>query len=762
MENKPEFRPGSSSTPTPPPLPASAGQRKTNFVVAVLLTLAMALGVSAVVFVAYRAARMLRTFRVQRPSVRQEVELAGKPISWGTNTATEADSQKRAKAFRVRLWVEAYQQRSAHNPAYDALGRQFLEAWLAQNYDGKAPETNQPTVQQTADELAANPACDDPLLLAAAAVNSIELNEGIRRLQRALDGFDNSRYSAYPKFYTAVTLASKLSDNRARVAALDASALELFKTAFTDGSFLPGDQPEIAEILLHGWGSEFFGRHSATVYRAAQAAGKPFEWLALVLEGDEQIKAAWRARGSGFAGSVSEQGWAGFATHLASAHQCLEQAWRLRPDLPQAPDRMIYVALGESGLPEMRQWFERTVQAQIDYPQAWSNLRWGLRPRWHGSLEAMLALGVEAVNTKRFDTDVPRMLFDVISDLESELRMPPDRHLYGRADIWPHVQQMYEGYIAEPSQIAHRDGWRSTYATIACLAGHYDVARRQLEILQWQPLTRNLSGYGSDLSLLPLEVAARTGTASNQIAAAERAYAREDLPEALRLYSSLADLTSLELDQRTQEFIRDRRASLQTEQRLQKGEWCDFLPTTDEDPNWVVLCGRYRHLPEGGIEVQAGHDGHLLYCRARLGADFEVRGSFERVKSSNADFQGGLVMGLPELYTYNWYAFRMKRNESEGEVASYAQGWSKQQVYQPVKLSNETNTFTFHCQSGLVTATVNGKTVFESAPPPRAIHVGHRQFRVGIGAFNDMNDTVLRYRNLQIRQLAPGKAPAGD
>src|SRR5262249_45071235 len=150
--------------------------------------------------------------------------------------------------------------------------------------------------------------------------------------------------------------------------------------------------------------------------------------------------------------TVSDQGWKGFAGHLASAHSALEKAWKLHPERALAPAIMIKVAMGESEPEQMRSWFDRAIAAQIDIPMAWSSMRWGLRPRWFGSLDAILALGYRAVDTKRFDTDVPRMLFDCISDVESEQELAPGEHIYGRFDIWPHLQQMYEGYIAESSQ----------------------------------------------------------------------------------------------------------------------------------------------------------------------------------------------------------------------------------------------------------------------------------------------------------------------
>ena len=43
----------------------------------------------------------------------------------------------------------------------------------------------------------------------------------------------------------------------------------------------------------------------------------------------------------------------------------------------------------------------------------------------------MLAFGATEVNTGRFDTDVPRMLFDSVSDLEAEENLPAGQHIYG-------------------------------------------------------------------------------------------------------------------------------------------------------------------------------------------------------------------------------------------------------------------------------------------------------------------------------------------
>ena len=412
---------------------------------------------------------------------------------------------------------------------------------------------------------------------------------------------------------------------------------------------------------------------------------------------------------------------------------------------------MIYVSLGDSGIEQMRVWFDRATVAQIDYPGAWREMLWGLRPRWYGSHEAMLALGVTAINTKRFDTDVPREFFTAVSDVESELNLPAGSHTYGRPDIWPHIREMCEGYIADPSHEKYRVAWRSYFSAVAYLAGKYDVARQQLDALHWKPDGSMLGNWGRDLSLMPLEVAARTGALGPQIDLAEFDRKNGDVAGALQIYAPM-NLSS-NADERTAAFIRDRVATLELEEHLKEGEWTDFLPTAKDLRGWCVVRGECQRLPDGSLEVQSGEDGHLLFCRAEVGTEFEVRGQFEVVQSSTRAFQAGLVMGLPDPATEMWDGFRIKRNADEGDVTSVSQNWSKRQILSRVVLNDETNSFSFRFQAGKVTASVNGREVFHEVAPPRNPYLATNHFMLGLGAFNDMNKTTIRYRNVQVRRL---------
>ncbi len=691
-----------------------------------------------------------RSFNESNP---ESVPIASKPIVWSNSTQTVVDSQKRAKDFGTRQWIDGYEKRGRHNPESDTEAGQFIRTYVSLNLGPHA--TNFSSLQDETEKLANDPNCTDPLVLTVVADQSLNLFDAIHRFERALAAYPDSQHKAYPKLYATVRLAAQLDNQPARVAALDSSAASLLERCFADGSFNPADQEQIGEMFVNGWGNSFFQRDEAAVCNVVHAAGPDYKWLALVLDGEHEIDAAWEARGDSYGDGVTDEGWRGFHSHLATASSDFTAAWKLHPDWPLAPERMITVSLGQSDVAVMRRWFDRTTVAQIDYPPAWSDFLWGLYPRWYGNHQAMLALGVSAVNTRRFDTDVPYKYMQSIQDVETDAGLPTGEHIYGRHDVWPNLQRMYEGYIEaashDPSQKQKLEEWRTRYAITAYFGGKYDAARTQLETLDWKLSPDNTRGWNIDLALMPLEVAARAGSLSNQISAAESARNAGDVSYASKKYTQMKN--SPGLDEHAAGFIQRRLSELSAENQLEEGKWVDLLPSQDNDPDWVYDFGRAHTLPDGALEVESGPKGHMLFSRVRAGMNFEIRGQFEVVHSANKNFQGGLVMGVPDFDGYDWYGFRVKRHDEEGDVVSFSEGWTRDQIIEHVTLNDVTNSFDFIFQNGKVTAEVNGVKVFNRAEPPENIRVPDNSYLVGLGAFNDSTDTVIRYRNVQLKKL---------
>jgi hypothetical protein len=681
------------------------------------------------------------------------VAVASQPVDGSVKTLTVWDVQKRALAFTSRQWLESYQKHGQHNAACDAEVMEFIRVWLARTHGG--PETNNTlSLEDESERLANDPNCTDPLALTVVANNTGDCNDSIRRYKRAFAAYVGSGYQAYPQLFARAQCIAQLMRIKASGEAdqVGVAALKLLTKCFTDGSFTPGDQQELADIFVVGWGTQFLARNGAAICEIVHNAGPSYQWLALVLDGERHINAAWQARGGGYANTVTEKGWQGFGENLAEARKVLPQAWKLQPDFPMAPCLMMKVSLGDSGIQEMRVWFDRTLAAQIDYPDAWSEMRWGLRPRWHGNLEALLALGRTALNTGRFDTDVPYEFIECVGDVQQEMGLSAERHIYSRADIWPELKKMFRGYIAVPERAPQRNGLRTSYAVVAYFAGDYGLAREQLEAMDWKPVPGNLLDWGTDLSRMPLEVAARTGPAGAAVAAAETAFDANNVASALKQYTDLASLPAA--DARTKEFSQYRLAQLAVENRLHQGEWVDLMPANVQDPIWMISLGKVRRLADGALEVEFGPKGHMLFSKARVSANFEVRGQFEMISSSDGNFEAGLVMGRPDIKGWDWYAFGFRRAFREGTVMYFGDTWSStQQIAKHATLNDAANSFDFVFRNGKVTASANAVQVFQNASSPMQIPAHITTYLVGFGALSGGTKTVVRYRNVQLREL---------
>lgn len=735
-----------SQVPPVSAAPVQGKSRMPGWAIALVIVAGL-LAIAGVGYLGWKSYKVAREIGRAVKQVRGEEgpAAASRPIVFDENTLDEKASNARSKQFRVKQYVEAYRELGRHDAPWDGDVRAMIDVWLDNYYGAR---TNDVRARVLGDKIIQSD-CDDPLALTVAAVNAMELHEQTHRLERAVKAFENSKYNSYCRLYATVLLATQLENKSTKQQEMDQQALKLYSKAFKDGTLGKQDEEEMAEIIVNGWASEFFKRNREAVIQATEESGS-FRWLALVLRGTAEISDAWVARGNATADRVTSAGWTGFLEHLEKAEEALTKAWEMEPSRPMAPASMITVAMGKAdGSAEgMRLWFDRATKARIDYPAAWRSMIWGLRPRWFGSHEDMLALGIAAINTKRFDTDVPEKFLTIVSDIESELNLAPGAHTY--SEHWKQFREMYEGYVAEPSKKQDERAWRTTYAIVAYFAGEYQTAREQFEAMNWKPEESYMGGWGDDLSLLPLQIAAFTGNAADAARRAERSYHEADPSEAIKLFEKLKEMG----DERTQAFCQSRLVALRQEELLAKGEWIELMPSGEDDPNWSIYDEKIRRLPDGALEVETQREGHDFYCRTRVGTDFEATGEFEVVSSTSKAFQAGLIMGLPDSRSSRWYAFRMKRNEDEGDVASFSYQWTRTEVARSFGLKSDRNTFQFRLRDGGADAWVNGRQVLHNAK------LSGMKLRtdsmVGLGAFHDMNETVIRYRNVKLRRLVPG------
>jgi hypothetical protein len=250
---------------------------------------------------------------------------------------------------------------------------------------------------------------------------------------------------------------------------------------------------------------------------------------------------------------------------------------------------------------------------------------------------------------------------------------------------------------------------------------------------------------------MTLETAARTGPAGQGVRQAELAIADHRVADALQQYTQLIAATNL--DNRSARFIQQRIARLQMEQQLASGQSVDFLPASDDDPNWTAARGTYVKMPDGSIEVKSGPTGSAIYCHTPVGQRFEVTGEFDVVQTSSGAFQAGLLIGWPNPDSSQYWGFRIKHNHDEGDVVEYARNWTLQGLKTAAAVKPDHNTFTYQFDNGVAAASINGEAVMRHQKKPGNILVRDDEFALGLGAYNDMNTTTIRYRNVKLLRL---------
>ena len=685
------------------------------------------------------------------PAAVPAAAVVAQPLPKVIGGRTLRDARRENRAFFTRLWIEGYEKRADRSSPTDAQYLALLNAYVDFLSEDKTPIETE-FLSSECEKIARNPSCNEPLILTVAAVRCTNLYDRRRMLGRALELYPQSRHLAYPQLFAAAWLMSESNEKYDEEGELNVLAKKLIPRCLQDGSFTPEEQNEEALVFIDRWGQQVFSMDAEQVCDAVRGAGSGYKWLSLILDGQRRIRDAWKARGSGYANTVSQDGWREFYRDLAYARYSFVQAWDMDPAKPLPAERMMNVALGDTGLDEMKIWFDRALKAQIDYAPAWSMMRWGLRDRWFGNPKAQLALATQALGTGRFDTYVPFELIRCVWNTEADEEIPSGSHIYGDPQIWPLLSRMFEGYIANPSRPGTENEWRSYYAVVAYLTGKFDVAKAQLVAMDWKFDPKGHYDTPRDLSLMPLEVAALTERSGSAVAKAEADAKAGKVGDALAVFKVVAATGA---DPRTKSYAGIRVDQLQRIQDLKSGKWVSLLPTSTSDPDWVFSIGTAEKVEKESLLVRYGRAGHMLFSKSPIGKNFEVRGSFDVVSAPNNQFQAGLVMGIPNFSTYKWLSFRIKRHDLEGDLVSVGLGWSTQEVSQHVPLSEKTNTFGFKLSGGKFSATLNGEVIYDDAVLPAKINVPDENYLVGLGAFSDSDDALIRYNGVEIRIVPP-------
>ena len=425
----------------------------------------------------------------------------------GQDLKTEKDYSKIALAWIKRNTLEYFPGKdSSLDPVQIQFGQQFLYESCLKFADDKNALSDTELDNKTR-SLFTIAGLKHPVLQAwtgRTLVKSRKYKDAEPSLASAVQEFNKGDFPLIHKITACMAYVKSLEEQRKGKSKECQQALsaipESFAESVSKGDF-GKDELSIAFRLMDEWVNDDIKGHGwKDVFKALKSRSKIDPWLMKTIEGKTEIELAWDARGGGYSGSVTKDGWKGFEEHLSKARAVLQEAWKLRPDLPEAPASMITVIMGGkngNGETEML-WLSRAASAQLDYMPAYRKASLALMPKWGGSIRKLHELGQACLATGRFDTDVPVFLLYCLKSICTEAPPRQWRSVFAQKVVQDELDDLWQGMIDEPGRAKERNRILTQWAICKMWGGNYERAQ---ELMSDADLTLNLNNGFAHMSI---------------------------------------------------------------------------------------------------------------------------------------------------------------------------------------------------------------------------------------------------------------------
>jgi hypothetical protein len=412
-------------------------------------------------------------------------------------------------AWNQRTLLGAYEKVGKKDPRWDKPARATLEKAARHFSHWLEPRATLQEVFASAKE-AIEAGCNDPLILYLYARSSYrpsypDREELARRFSDAAAALERSDYPPFRRS-VALEMAARLLSykknptpaDKTEVVRLYDASLALLPVSLKEDEptpYLEDHWREAAWDVIYGL-SGATGDSQAAFERTDAALAKTPEVRALRLQirGEYFIGFAWRARGDGYADSVTEEGGRKFEERLAEARRALEESWNLQPH-PKTARMMLAVETGSGGQrDQMEKWFTRAMQVGGDFRKVCeAKLNW-LDPKWHGSEEEMMRFGRACRASRNWRDGIT--LIAAHAHFRLGHRRPDNEipNYFTQPEVWKEIQEVYEEYLQHyPDDYeAH-----SAYAGFCCLCRQYREAHKHFQ-LAGDGLTGNVYYFSLD------------------------------------------------------------------------------------------------------------------------------------------------------------------------------------------------------------------------------------------------------------------------
>jgi len=200
------------------------------------------------------------------------------------------------------------------------------------------------------------------------------------------------------------------------------------------------------------------------------------------------VDLAWEYRGTGFANTVSEEGWNKFYENLKRARFHLEKCAALDTGHAMAWSRLITLGMGLD-LPkaEVRGFFDNAVRINPDLRNPYWNLQYSMTPKWGGSMEELRDFWSEILGKKIENHYVYLAISGTIWDLSTEHSWDKSikrndrkkqKKFLADPDIWPWIYKTYEKFFSDGHEDHHQ---RAVFGYFAAMADRHELAFDQFE-----------------------------------------------------------------------------------------------------------------------------------------------------------------------------------------------------------------------------------------------------------------------------------------
>ena len=693
------------------------------------------------------------------------------PIEIKPGTRFQSDLSRERFQWQQRVLLPIFEKHLEKWPAQAERARSFVKQVLQAAIKHPDVDRNRTPEMLEQEGLALGKVgVEEPLVLWATAWAAWEWHEGytdaISRLQSAAQHRATKDYPAALQ----LMIRKKIYDiMQARDADEPAHSEECFKAGMQAAKDTTSYAPDDDEILWHDIRHVFYQKyvetHKGDMEKLAQMPGST-PWLQEMMQGSLHSTLGWKSRGSGFANTITAEGWRGFLEQMPIAAAHFRKAWELRPDRADAAVAMVDI-LKQSGFNEpgetTRLWFDRAVAAQFDATAAYYDYVWALRPRWGGSVDALRALLLACALTDRPDTEVAEVTLKLTDFVKRDSGAEDDRAVLQTPVLKEALLYTAERLAEEPTRVWEHP-WRladlGVYSWKAAEYSRADDILRQVPVPFPRQTRRNLNFAGNEIDVRGQSAIYALGL-QQLWQQAEDAYAAQKVAQSLHICREIASRFSDE----TPAILRERIAACQFETAFASGGWVEMEASPDM-AQWHHLSGPWAGAKDSTLQI-AGQDAQAyLLHNGRVGRDFELRGDYT-VEGNNL-FQGlNIMVGYHRSKSESFIACSQWNNGSDGSIATLMRDFAQTTAPQIILRGNDP-TWRFHivCKNGRVSFRLNHNDVLidhlaknrkgEVFQMPENGLIGFCSHFLALG-------TKTRIRHLEIRRLPSEEAaPASN